>query len=282
MDLNGLVFPSPKFDFYNVRQFTDELIFIPSNIPDKKIPCLFIQDKTSRLSKNFLIVFHGNAEDIFSAYNMGASLHKKIGMNIILVEYPGYSIYKGESNADDILQNTTSVYDFIKSEFNLEDRNIFVFGRSIGTSPAIYLASVRKPNALFVISAFTSIRAVADNLVGPLKYLLKERLSSKDYIKNVTCPILLVHGQSDPLIPFKETLLLKQICECPFEVSLPENMTHNDFDLDDDIIDPINSFIKRNCIVDNKKNEFKNIDEQIKALFEMPEEIKNYIDKNMK
>ena len=123
---------------------------------------------------------------------------------------------------------------------------------------------------------------MADNLVGPLKYLLKERLSSKDYIKNVTCPILLVHGQSDPLIPFKETLLLKQICECPFEVSLPENMTHNDFDLDEDIIDPINSFIKRNCIVDYKKNEFKNISEQIKALFEMPEEIKKYIDKNMK
>ena len=59
---------------------------------------------------------------------------------------------------------------------NIEDKNIFIFGRSIGTSPAIYLASVRKPNALFVISAFTSIRAVADNLVGPLKYLLKERL----------------------------------------------------------------------------------------------------------
>ena len=281
MDLNGLVFPSPKFDFSVVKQFIDELIFIPSNLPEKKIPCLFIHDKTSKSSKNFLIVFHGNAEDIFSAYNLGASLHKKIGMNIIIVEYPGYSIYKGESNADDILQNTTSIYDFIKSEFNLEDRNIFVFGRSIGTSPAIYLASVRKPNALFVISSFTSIRAVADNVVGPLKYLLKERLSSKNYIKNVTCPILFVHGQSDPLIPFKETLLLKQLCDCPFEVFLPEYMTHNEFDLDEDIIEPINAFIKRNCSIDYDKNEFKNISERNKALFEMPEEIKNYIS-NMK
>lgn len=122
-----------------------------------------------------MIVFHGNAEDIFSARIFAESLFKKTKMNIIMVEYPGYSIYKGEPNADIILKNTEIVYDFIKNKFNLSDKNIFIFGRSIGTSPAIYLASKRKPNALCVISSFTSIRAVANNLVGPLKYLLKDR-----------------------------------------------------------------------------------------------------------
>ena len=281
MDLNGFVFPSPKFDFDIVSEFSDELIYIPSQ-NNTYIPCIFIRDKTSKLSKNFIIVFHGNAEDVFSARNIGNTLNQKIGMNIIIVEYPGYSIYKGDSQAEKILENTIIIYDFIKKIFNLEDKNIFIFGRSIGTSPAIYLASVRKPNALFIISAFTSIRAVADNLVGPLKYLLRERLSSKDYIKNVTCPILFVHGQSDPLIPFKETILLKEKCDCPYEVLLPEDMTHNDFDLDEDIIDPINKFIKRNCVVDNEKNQFKNLENEINKLYEMPEEIKAYIAKHLK
>ena len=282
MDLNGFVFPSPKFDFYIVSQFENELIYIPSNNSDNKyIPCLFLRDKTSKKSKNFIIFFHGNAEEVFSTRSMGNSLQQKIGMNIIIVEYPGYSIYKGDSDANTILKNTITIYDFIKKQFNLEDKNIFIFGRSIGTSPAIYLASVRKPNALFIISAFTCIRAVADNLVGPLKYLLKERLSSKDYIKNITCPILFIHGQSDPLIPFKETLLLKANCDCPFEVLLPEEMTHNDFDLDDDIINPINKFIKRNCVVDLEKNEFNNIQNEINKLYKMPEEINEYIQKNI-
>lgn len=280
MDFNGFIFPSPKFDFDKVSGYEDELIYIPSPNNNYYIPCIFIRDKSSKLSKNFIIVFHGNAEDVFSSRNLGDSLYKKIGMNIIIVEYPGYSIYKGESEADKIIDNTTIIYDYIKTQFNLEDRNIFIFGRSIGTSPAIYLASVRKPNALFVISSFTSIRAVADNIVGPLKYLLKERLSSIDYIKNVTCPILFVHGQSDPLIPFKETILLKEKCDCPFEVLLPEDMTHNDFDLDEDIIEPINKFIKRNCVIDNEKNQFQNFENKIKNLYEMPEEIKVYITKN--
>jgi len=183
-----------------------------------------------------MIVFHGNAEDIYSAKVFAEALYKKTLMNIVMVEYPGYSIYKGESDADTILENTEIVYDFIKNLFHLSDKNIFIFGRSIGTSPAIYLSSRRKPNALCVVSSFTSIRAVANNLVGPLKYLLKERFNSKEYIKNVTCPILFVHGQSDPLIPYKETLLLKDQCKCPYEVNLPERMTHNDFDLEEDII----------------------------------------------
>ena len=282
MEVNGLVFPSPKFDFSIVKQFDDELIYIPiNNENNNHIPCLFIRDKSSKLSKNFIIFFHGNAEDVFLARNIGYSLQRKIGMNIVIVEYPGYSLYEGESDAETILKNTVIIYDFIKKTFKLEEKNMFVFGRSIGTSPAIYLSSIRKPNALFVVSSFTSIRAVADNLVGPLKYLLKDRLTSKDYIKNVTCPILFIHGQSDPLIPFKETLLLKEKCNCPFEVLLPEEMTHNDFDLDEDIIEPICKFIKKNCIVDEEKNDFKKIENEIEELYKMPKKVESFIIKNL-
>ena len=284
MDFNGFVFPTPKFDFRKLRLIQNQLIFIPKKISTKgqsKIPCLFLHPESLNKTKNFLIVFHGNAEDIFSAKIFAEALYKKTLMNIVMVEYPGYSIYKGESDADKILENTEIVDDFIKTQFNLNDKNIYIFGRSIGTSPAIYLASRRKPNALFVISSFTSIRAVADNLVGPLKYLLKERFNSKEYIKNVTCPILFVHGQSDPLIPYKETLLLKEQCNCPYEVNLPEDMTHNDFDLDEDIIEPICNFIKKHCMVDTEENNLQNIDEEIKKFREMPEDIKAYVNENL-
>ena len=283
MDFNGFVFPVPKCDFRGIKFHKNQMIFIPKNTNNPSelpIPCLFLHPDNLNKTKNFMIMFHGNAEDIFSAKIFAESLYKKTSMNIILVEYPGYSIYKGESDADKILENTEIVYDFIKTKFNLNDKNIYIFGRSIGTSPAIYLASRRKPNALFVVSSFTSIRAVAGNLVGPLKYLLKERFNSKEYIKNVTCPILFVHGQSDPLIPYKETLALKELCKCPFEVNLPEEMTHNDFDLDEDIINPISNSIKKYCLVDTEENNLKNIDEDINKLKIVPDEIQAYIDEN--
>ena len=222
-------------------------------------------------------MFHGNAEDIFGARNMAEALSLNLHMNILIVEYPGYSLYNKEPNTDELLNNTTIIYDFIKEKFQLKDKNIFIFGRSIGTSPAIYLASVRKPNALITISAFTSIKAVADNLVGFLKVLVKERLISIDYIKKVTCPILFIHGQKDPLIPFKETIILKDNCDCPFEVVLPLYMTHNDFDLDADIIEPINKFISKYCKVDKEKNKFDE-NSEIKELYEFPAYVKDNIE----
>jgi hypothetical protein len=156
MDFNSLVFPTPSFDYHMIKIYNDELIYIPSN--DEKenyyIPCLFLKNKISQNSKNFVIFFHGNAEDIFLSREMASGLLEKINMNIIVVEYPGYSIYKGEPDADIILKNTLIVYDFVKKTFKLEDKNIFIFGRSIGTGPAVYLASVRKPNSLLLVSSF--------------------------------------------------------------------------------------------------------------------------------
>ena len=104
-------------------------------------------------------------------------------------------------------------------------------------------------------------------------------MTSIDYIKKVTCPIIFIHGQKDPLIPFKETILLKDNCDCPFEVVLPLEMTHNDFEIDEDIIDPINNFIKKNCKIDNEKNNFDE-NEEIEKISKVPEFIKNIVDKN--
>ena len=278
MDFNGIIFPKPKFDFYILNHYTDELIFIPKNKEKKEyIPCLFLKHYNHQ-TKNIIIMFHGNAEDIFGARNMGEALCQKLHMNIIIVEYPGYSIYNKEPSTDEVLENTTIIYDYIKEIFDLSDKNIFIFGRSIGTSPAIYLSSIRKPNALIIVSAFTSIKAVADNLVGFLKILVKERLISVDYIKNVTCPILFIHGQKDPLIPFKETIILKDNCDCPFEVVLPIDMTHNDFNLDEDILEPINKFISKNCNIFEEKFEDE---EKIKELFKIPDYINDMIQNNI-
>jgi fermentation-respiration switch protein FrsA (DUF1100 family) len=275
MEFNNFVFPAPKFDYHLFEILKEKMIFIPLK-DNHYIPCLFLH-KQNEISKNFIIFFHGNAEDMFYSNEMAKALQETTGMNVIIVEYPGYSIYKGEPNSSKILENTTIVYDFIKKKFNLEDNNMFVFGRSIGTSPAIYLASVRKPNALFIVSSFTSIRAVAGNLVGPLKYLLKQRFTSEEYIKSVTCPIFFVHGKSDPLIPYTETISLTKICKSKYELSTPPHMTHNDFYLYEDIIEPIQKFIENNCTIDDGKINSDDIKSDIDKLNKMPEEIELYI-----
>ena len=134
-----------KNDYRNIIQnFGDKLIFIKKNeenIPvDDYIPCLFYRRKTS---PNFLIFFHGNSENIFQIEHYALDLRSYLDMNVILVEYPGYFLKTNkDSNPNIILRNSLKVYEWIKNTFKASDNQIFICGRSLGTSPAIYLSFI--------------------------------------------------------------------------------------------------------------------------------------------
>lgn len=82
MDFNNILFPSPNFDD-DLSLHTNELIFIPkiktNKSEDKFIPALLLPPFMK--TKNILLFFHGNAEDIFLARALGEEL--KIKLNVI-------------------------------------------------------------------------------------------------------------------------------------------------------------------------------------------------------
>lgn len=279
MNCNFAIFPAPSFNRSALLYLKNNLFFIPKPNPsnDKEIiyiPCLFLQKRGNELSPNFLIMFHGNAEDIFDAKIMADELLKFLPMNIIIVEYPGYSIYDLPKSSETVKNDAEYVYDYIKTQFKVNDNNMFVFGRSIGTGPAIHLASRRSPSALFVVSAFSSIVEVAKNIAGILGNLVYNAFPSLENINKIKCPILFIHGMKDPLIPVEETVKLKNSCTCPVEVLLPPHMTHNDFYFIIDIAEPIQKFKQKHCVIEQTKTGFI-FD---KKLFEIPPQI----EKNLK
>jgi fermentation-respiration switch protein FrsA (DUF1100 family) len=84
-----------------------------------------------------------------------------------------------------------------------DPKDIILMGRSMGSGPACTLAELSKPAALILLSPYTSLRDVVKSLLGTLPSLLvKERFKNLEVIKRVNCPTLIVHGQSDSLIPF--------------------------------------------------------------------------------
>lgn len=64
----------------------------------------------------------------------------------------------------------------------------------------------------------------------------------------VTCPLLLIHGQQDNLIPFTHSIELSKNTGGPYELIIPEEMDHNEFDLYEDYLDPISKFLKRHSL----------------------------------
>lgn len=131
---------------------------------------------------------------------------------MLAIEYPGYGLYKGAADETTIMLDSETVYDYLTNKLKISPKNIIVFGRSIGSGPATYLASRRKVGALILMSAFTSIRAVVKDFAGRwAQYLIKERFNNLENIAKVSCPTFLVHGQKDKLIPYTQSEALHSI-----------------------------------------------------------------------
>lgn len=283
---NVIILCNPKLtkkDYKDIMSnFNDKLIFIKRNKENKSIedyiPCLFYRRVSS---PNFLIYFHGNSENIFQIEHYGLDFRSYLEMNVILVEYPGYFLkMKNSSDPNIILNNSLIVYDWIKSTFRASDSQIFVCGRSLGTYPAVYLSSQRENlKALFLISAFTSIKNVgSDKCLSPF---VEKIFSSINYIKYVKCPILFIHGEKDTLISFhhSEKLLLeaRRNNNKVVDIEYRKNMTHNDFNLKEDIIDQIIAFCNdKKLFLDEKINNFFEMNRN-DDLYKLPDEVKKKI-----
>lgn len=110
-------------------------------------------------------------------------LKDMLKVHVLSMEYPGYGIYQGESNADQISIDALNVYDYLVQAQGLKENDIILFGRSIGSGPATLVAANRKPCVLLLMSPFTSIRDVVQEQAGNLlKYLVGDRFRNIDQI----------------------------------------------------------------------------------------------------
>ena len=267
-----------KNDYNNIiSNFKNKLIFIErKSYPLSTynyIPCLFYRCPES---SNFLIYFHGNSEHIFQIEYYGLDFRTYLKMNVILVEYPGYSIYD-YANPDPnlIFLDALTIFDWIKNYFHINNNQIFICGRSLGTSPAIYLSSQRNPNSLIVISPFKSIKDIGKDFHASI--FLEKIFKSQEYIKDVKCPILFIHGKKDSLINYEHTLKLKnETKNNNIEIKLKSNMSHNEFDFKNDIINNIQDFLVANNLINNNIKIVN--DNEIEQLYKLPQQISLHIE----
>lgn len=242
MELNSILFPAPS-PSYDISTFPGELIWVPSEDHEKiKIPCLLL--KSVNGSRKIMLYFHGNAEDIGLSYEMTDLIRTVLQLHVLVVEYPGYGLYAGKPKAERILKDADSIYNFVINTLKFAPNDIFAFGRSIGSGPSTTLARFRGLGCLFLMSAYTSIRDVVKNVAGKLaQYLVADRFRNIDNMPHINCPVLLMHGRLDTLVPYSHSQDLHAQCAGLCHLILPNDMDHNFFDYYDDLLLPMASFL---------------------------------------
>lgn len=279
MELNSIVFPAPSNErISDLNKFKYELLFIPkqkNNDNSKEssyIPCMLHECRKVSNSNKYLLYFHGNAEDIFNSNYTVDLTRTVLPYNTLSVEYPGYSIYPDNKSSQTMEKDALAVYDFLV-ESGIDEKDIIICGRSIGSGPAIYLSANRKPGGLILISPFKSIQEVVKSIIGVFKFLVLDRFPNIDIVDKITCPTLFIHGQKDEIVPFNHSLELSKKCKCPYEMILPEDMDHNEIHIYDDFLEPVTAFLQRHSLLSLKEEKKKEFNEKV---FEIPKDLEDF------
>lgn len=150
-------------------------------------------------------------------------------------------------------QDAIEVYDMLIDSRNLkrDGSDIISFGRSIGTGIASHLAKNRPVNCLILQSPYTKIKDVAkEKLPCVLRCFVccipeKVNFNNEVCLKQIETPVLMIHGKRDEVIDCENSLkLFRYARTTQKKLELVEMMTHNNYSLTQDIIDPIRKFIE--------------------------------------
>src|SRR5947207_11496100 len=130
-------------------------------------------------------------------------------MNVLIPEYPGYGLSDGQASEKGCYAAAVAAYEYLVGRPDVDPSQIFVAGHSLGGAVAIDLASRRKVAGLITLSAFTTTRDMGAK-VSPwlLRWAVPSVLSrckfdNLEKMRSVSCPILLIHGTADTLVPFE-------------------------------------------------------------------------------
>ena len=156
-------------------------------------------------ARGSLLFFHGNAGNISHRLESIAIFHA-LGLDVFIFDYRGYGQSEGRTTESGTYRDAEAAWLYLTEARGIAADDIIVFGRSLGSSIAAWLASRQRPAGLIVESGFSSVPSMAARLYPflPVKWLSRFSYDTAAYVNAADCPLLVVHSRNDEIIPFAE------------------------------------------------------------------------------
>jgi fermentation-respiration switch protein FrsA (DUF1100 family) len=178
-----------------------------------------------------VLYFHGNAGSLRDWGDVAVDFTIR-GYDIVIPDYRGYGKSTGEIKNEGMLYRDAAVaYAYLQRQY--PENEIVIYGRSIGSGPAVYLAKSSKPRMLILEAPFYSMRDVAQYHypflpIGLIDWILRYPMRCDLWIPEVVCPIYLFHGTKDEIVPYRSSEKLLKLIKTKGELITIEGGMHND------------------------------------------------------
>jgi abhydrolase domain-containing protein 17 len=168
-----------------------------------KIPGFYISHNPSPDAVT-LLFSHGNAEDLGMIYDWFREVARILNVNVMSYDYTGYGLSDGEPAEERVYADIDAAFDYLTQVVNLKPSQIILYGRSLGGGPSTYMAQKMSllgtpVRGVVLQSPFLSTYRVAFHF----RYsMIGDKFCNVDRMNDITCPVFIVHGTNDEVVPF--------------------------------------------------------------------------------
>lgn len=190
-----------------------EEIFLKSS-EDKQLMSWFFKSSNTKKSQVTIIFSHGNGQNM-SAHFRSLYWLLDLGINYLIVEYPGYGPNDGTPSPRSTIESVTLAMDWTRK--NRPEDKILLFGQSLGGNVMLRALSEYSEKKSFcavaIESSFASYKEVAQSILAKkwflwpfqwLPYLLlsDSRAIVSNFKELPDLPYFIIHGDRDKIVPF--------------------------------------------------------------------------------
>ena len=170
-----------------------------------------------------LLYFHGNAGNLGGRSERFEQVIRS-GYGLLAMNYRGYGGAPGAPSEEAFFEDALAAHDWLAERAN----RIVIYGESLGTGVATYLASERPATALVLEAPFTATVDIAAETYPwiPVRWLMWDQFRSRDRIAAIGMPLLIVQGTEDDVVPPEHGRRLFEIAKEPKEIEVIQGAGH--------------------------------------------------------
>jgi Prolyl oligopeptidase family. len=194
-------------------------------------------------NKKTILFLHGNAGNLDNRIDK-LNFLGNMDINFLIIAWRGYSGNPGKPSETGLYKDALGGIEWLNKKGISNDR-IILYGESLGTAITTEIAQNENFAGIILEAPFTSMVDMGQKIypIFPVKFLLKDKYESKNKIKNIKSPILVLHGRKDKIVPFYMGEKIFEIANNPKFKYFTDSDDHM-MNFDKKLVNEIDLFIK--------------------------------------
>lgn len=154
-------------------------------------------------SKGVVLYFHGNAGALDRWGNIYREQFRDYGYDLLITDYRKFGKSQGPVSEAAFQADALAAYDLLASQYPADA--IILYGRSMGTGLASYVAAHRRAAHLVLETPFSSMPDLFYTYYPflPRLFLFQFRLDNRRRLRDVPFPVTILAGDEDYVTPLR-------------------------------------------------------------------------------